>query len=44
MKLQDLLKEIEEAKKVNVDDLILKGYALGPEEVDPNTGAISSVV
>ena len=44
MKLQDILKEIVEAKKVNIDDLITKGYALGPDEVDPNTGAISSVV
>jgi predicted transport protein len=44
MKLQDILKEIREAKKVNIDDLITKGYTLGPDEKDPNTGAISSVV
>lgn len=44
MKLQDILKEIAEAKKVNIDDLITKGYAIGPEEIDPVTGTRSSVV
>jgi len=44
MKLTDILKEIEEAKKVNIDDLIRQGYTMGPEEVDPETGTTTSKV
>jgi hypothetical protein len=44
MKLTDILKEIEEAKKVNIDDLIKQGYAMGPEEIDPETGTTTSKV
>jgi hypothetical protein len=44
MKLTDILKEIEEAKKVNIDDLIRQGYTMGPEEVDPETGMTTSKV
>jgi hypothetical protein len=44
MKLTDILKEIEEAKKVNIDDLIRQGYTMGPEEIDPETGTTTSKV
>ena len=44
MKLTDILKEIEEAKKVNIDDLIKQGYSMGPKEVDPETGTVTSKV
>ena len=44
MKLTDILKEIEEAKKVNIDDLIKQGYTMGPEETDPTTGMTTSKV
>ncbi len=32
------------AKKVNIDDLIKKGYVLGPDEINPTTGEVSNVV
>ena len=44
MKLKDILREIEEAKKVNIDDMILKGFSLEPEKIDPLTGTTTSTV
>jgi len=32
------------AKKLNIDDFIKKGYALGPDEIDPIVGKISNTV
>lgn len=35
---------IKEAKKLNIDDYIKKGYFLGPDQIDPNTGGITNTV
>jgi len=38
------MNNINEANKLNVDDLIQKGYVLGPDEIDPSTGGITNTV
>jgi hypothetical protein len=45
IKLTNLLNEIYEEKPEDIDDDILsKGYKLGPQSIDPNTGTVSTDV
>ena len=45
IKLTNLLNEIYEEKPENIDDDILnKGYKLGPQNIDPETGTITTDV
>lgn len=39
-----IMNNINEANKLNIDDLIQRGYSLGPDEIDPSTGGITNKV